>query len=81
MQETQVKPLVREKPTCHGATKPVHESYLDCALEHTSRSYESLCNLEPVLSKERSHRNEKPARRSWRVACAAMETRHSQINI
>ena len=26
MQGTQVRALVREDPTCHGATKPVHHS-------------------------------------------------------
>ena len=27
MQGTQVRALVREDPTCHGATKPEHHSY------------------------------------------------------
>ena len=81
MQETQVKSLVRENPTCYGATKPVHESYRDCAREPTSHDDESLCTLEPVFSNERSHCGEKPAQRNWRVACAATETQHSQINI
>ena len=27
MQGTQVRSLVREDPTCHGATKPVHHNY------------------------------------------------------
>ena len=27
MQGTRVRALVREDPTCHGATKPVHHSY------------------------------------------------------
>ena len=27
MQETQVRALVQEEPTCHGATKPVHHNY------------------------------------------------------
>ena len=27
MQGTQVQALVREDPTCHGATKPVHHNY------------------------------------------------------
>ena len=39
MQGTQVRALVREDPTCHGATKPVHHNYLACTLEPTSHSY------------------------------------------
>ena len=27
MQGTRVQALVREDPTCHGATKPVHHNY------------------------------------------------------
>ena len=27
MQETRVRALVQEDPTCHGATKPVHHTY------------------------------------------------------
>ena len=27
MQGTRVQVLVREDPTCHGATKPVHHNY------------------------------------------------------
>ena len=27
MQGTQVRALVQEDPTCHGATKPVHRKY------------------------------------------------------
>ena len=41
MQGTQVRALVREKPTCHGATKPVHHNYWVCALEPTSHNYRS----------------------------------------
>ena len=51
MQETQVRSLVREDPTCRGATKPVRHNYWACALE-------------PVLRSKRSHRNEKPAHRN-----------------
>ena len=39
MQGTQVRSLVREDPTCHGATKPVHHNYWACTLELTSHSY------------------------------------------
>ena len=34
MQGTRVRALVREDPTCHGATKPVRHNYWACALGH-----------------------------------------------
>ena len=39
MQETQRRALVREDPTCRGATKPVRHNYWACALEPFSHSY------------------------------------------
>ena len=39
MQGTQVRALVREDPTCRGATKPVSHDYWACALEPTSHNY------------------------------------------
>ena len=39
MQGTWVRPLVREDPTCHGATKPVRHNYWACALEPASHNY------------------------------------------
>ena len=48
MQGTRVRALVREDPTCHGATKPVRYNYWACALE-------------PMLRNKRSHRSEKPS--------------------
>ena len=61
MQGTQVRSLVREDPTCRGATKPVRHNYWARALEPASHKYwahvpqllKPVC-LEPVL------RNEKP---------------------
>ena len=41
MQGTWVRALIREDPTCHGATKPMRHNYWACALEPTC--------LEPVL--------------------------------
>ena len=52
MQGTQVWALVREDPTCRGATKPVRHNYWACALEPA--------HLEPVLHNKKSHCNEKP---------------------
>ena len=39
MQGTWVKTLVREDPTCRGATKPVRHNYQACAVEPTSHNY------------------------------------------
>ena len=39
MQGTQVQALVREDPTCRGATKPVRYNYWACALEPESHNY------------------------------------------
>ena len=39
MQRTQVQALVREDPTCCGATKPVHHNYWGWALEPVSHNY------------------------------------------
>ena len=38
-QRTQIRALVREDPTCRGATKPVRHSCWDCALEPGSHNY------------------------------------------
>ena len=63
-QGTRIWALVRENPTCHRATKPVHHNYWACTLEPMSHNYWSPCTLEPVLCNNRSHRNEKPAHRN-----------------
>ena len=39
MQGTWVQALVREDPTCHGATKPVRHNYWSCVLEPVSHNY------------------------------------------
>ena len=39
VQGTRVRALVREDPTCHGATKPVRHNYWACALEPASHNY------------------------------------------
>ena len=66
-QGTRVWSLVREDPTCRGATKPVCHNYGACALEPMSHNYWAHvpqllkpAHLEPVLHDKRSHRNEKP---------------------
>ena len=67
MQGTWVRALVREDPTCPGATKPVHHSYWACALEPVCHNYWGCMpqllkpvHLEPMLRNKRSHRDEKP---------------------
>ena len=70
MQGKRVRALVREDPTCRGATKPVRHNYWACALEPASHNYwarvpqllKPAC-LEPVLLKKRTHHNEKPVHR------------------
>ena len=71
MQGTRVRSLVREDPTCHGATKPVCHNYWACALEPASHNYGAHvpqllkpARLEPVLCNKRSHHNEKPTHRN-----------------
>ena len=44
MQETQVRFLVQEDPTCCGATKPLHQNYSGARV-HSKRSH---CNEKPV---------------------------------
>ena len=71
MQGTRVQTLVREDPTCRGATKPVRHNYWACALEPVSHNYwahvpqllKPAC-LEPVLCSKRSHGNVKPVHRN-----------------
>ena len=49
MQGTRVRALVREDPTCQGATKPTHHNYWACALEPESHNYACVPQqLKPV---------------------------------
>ena len=59
MQGTRVRALVREDPTCRGATKPVRHNYWACTLDPVSHNY-WIPRLEPMLCNKRSHCNEKP---------------------
>ena len=93
MQGTWVRALVREDPTCRGATKPVHYNSWACALEPASHNYWAHVPqllkpklLEPVLRNKRSHRNktghrnkEQPPLTAARESpCAATKTQRSQ---
>ena len=69
MQGMQVQALVREDPTCSGATKPVRHNYW--ALQPASHNYWAHVpqllkpmRLEPVLCNKRSHCNEKLTHRN-----------------
>ena len=55
MQGTRVRSLVREDPTCRGATKPECRNYWACVLQLLKPT-----RLEPVLHNKRSHHSEKP---------------------
>ena len=61
MQETWVRSLIREDPTCLRAAGPGSHNYWTCDLEPGSCKYRSLQSLDPVLHSKWSHRNEKPA--------------------
>ena len=94
IQGTQVRALVWEDPTFHGATKPVRHKYQACAPEPTSHNYWAHVpqllkpvHLEPMLRNKRSHRNEKlvhPNKEQSLLAAtresphAAMKTQPSQ---
>ena len=47
VQGTRVRALVREDPTCRGATKPVCHNYLVCSLDPASRNCRSPCAWSP----------------------------------
>ena len=71
MQGIQVRALVREDPTCRGATKPVRHNYW----AHMLQLLKPVC-LEPVLCNKRNHRNEKPTHRNeeWPPLTATRES-------
>ena len=61
MQGTRVRALVREDPTCRGATKPMRHNYWACTLEPMSHSYWARVPqlLKPV-PRARALQQEKP---------------------
>ena len=71
MQGTWVQALVREDPTCRGATKSMRHNDQACTLEPVSHNYWARMpqllkptRLEAVLCNKRSHRNKKPVHRT-----------------
>ena len=81
MQGTRVRALVREDPTCRGATKPVHHNYWACALEPATHNYWACVPqllslhsrahtphlLKPTDSRARAPQQEKPPQWEARV--------------
>ena len=59
VQGIRVQALVREDPTCRGATEPVRHNYW----AHEPQLLKPAC-LEPMLRNKRSHCNEKPVHRN-----------------
>ena len=75
MQGTRVRALVREYPTCHGATKPMCHNYWACALEPASYNYWSPhdTTTEACMPRACALQQEKPLQwearaPQWRVA-------------
>ena len=86
MQETRVRSLIWEDPTCRGAAKPVGHNRWACTLEPTSHSYWALSPGAHALQRERPPQrkpercNERvgPTCRNSRKALAATKTQHDQ---
>ena len=76
-QGIQVRSLVQEDSTCHGATKLVWHSYWACKLQ----ILKSMC-LEPVICNKRRHRNEKPmhCNQKYSPLSATRESLHKAMN-
>ena len=55
MQGTQVRSMVQEDSTCHGAMKPGYHDYWACVLQLLK-----AVSLEPVFRHRITHHNEKP---------------------
>ena len=70
MQGTRVRALVREDPTCPGATKPMRHNYWACALEPASHNYWACVPqlLKPACLDPCSATREATAMRSLRTA-------------
>ena len=61
MQDTRVRSLVWEDPTCQGGTKPMHGNHWAWQPQRQKPT------LEPVLCNKRSHCNEKPEHHNQRA--------------
>ena len=58
MQRTWVRALVPEDPTCHRATKPMHQQLLSLRSRAHEPQLLKPTHLEPVLHNKRNHRKE-----------------------
>ena len=71
MQGTRVRALVREDPTCRGATKPVHHNYWACALAREPQLLSPRATTtEARAPRARAPQQEKPSQ--WE-ACAPQQ--------
>ena len=57
MQGTRVWALVREDPTCHGATKPVRHNYWACVLQLLKTAREATAMRSPHTARKSSPRS------------------------
>ena len=60
MQETQVRSLIWEDPTCHGPTKPVHHNFWACALETRAATTKARAPRARALQQEQPPKWEAP---------------------
>ena len=88
MQGTRVRALVREHPTCRGATKPVRHNYWACALEPASHNYWAHApqllkpaHLEPMLCNKRSPHTTREATATRESPRAATDPTQPKINL
>ena len=80
MQGTQVQALLREDPTCCGATEPVHHNYWACALEPVSHKYWSphATTTEARAPRACALQQEKPPQReAYTLQRRVAPTRHN----
>ena len=77
MQGTRVWALVREDPTCRGATKPVRHNYWACTLEPASHNYWSPCatTTEARAPRACALQQEKP--QQWEACAPQQSSPHS----
>ena len=84
MQGTRVRALVREDPTCHGATKPVCHNYWACALEPVSPNYWSQCStIREATTMRSTHTATKSSPRSLQLqkaTCSNEDPMQPKIN-
>ena len=78
MQGTRVWVLVREDPTCRGATKPVSHNYWACALEPASHNYWAHVSRAHAPQQEKPPRWEAHALQQSSICSLQLERAHAQ---